>query len=556
MPLPDPCRTMKRWLLSAALALALPMAGAQAPDALPDIGSSAGELLTPAQEQAYGGMMLRQLRGYGLVIDDPLLEGYIQSLGYRLASRSDRPNQPFTFFLMRSRQINAFATIGGYVAVNAGLILTAEREDELAAVLSHEISHVTQRHVLRAVEQAQRDQLPVMLGMLGAIIAASQAGSGDGVQAAIVGGMSLLQQRQINYTRSNEYEADRIGIQTLARSGYEPLAMADFFARMERQMRGNTGGAQAPEYLRSHPVTTTRISEAKARARQIGEFPACGRDPGTANATSCLLPPASRRARNPLLPDYVADAIEDVGMSQEMFALARERLRVLSAESPRQAVQEYRRMREADASAFTPAQRYGMALAQSLAGQTSEARVELADLAAKYPSLHWIGLAQAENDHRAGLLAASRDRYEALLHQRPQNTAIILSYAANLAELGTAEAARTAQELLRPLLAANADDPALQRTFARASEVAGDTVRAAEAWAEVAWLNGRADDALGQLERLRKTPDLDFYQRSRIDARIAAITPDALELRRQNQRSVSAGAGAPQSMALRDPHRQ
>src|SRR5690606_36449041 len=197
----------------------------------------------PAQERAYGAMMVRQLRGYGLVLDDPLLEGYIEGLGYRLASDSDRPRQPFTFFLMRSRQINAFATIGGFIGVNAGLILTAEREDDVAAVLSHEIAHVTQRHVLRAVERAQRDQLPILLGMLGAIIAASQAGSGDGVQAAMIGGMSLMQQRQIDYTRSNEHEADRLGIQTLARAGYEPLAMADFFGRMERQMRGNLGGA-------------------------------------------------------------------------------------------------------------------------------------------------------------------------------------------------------------------------------------------------------------------------------------------------------------------------
>src|SRR5690554_2502999 len=145
--------TMKRWLLCVALSAALPLAVAQDTGSLPDMGSSAGELLTPAQERAYGGMMVRQLRGYGMVLDDPLLEGYIEALGYRLASRSDQPRQAFTFFLMRSRQVNAFATIGGYIGTNAGLILTAEREDEVAAVLAHEIAHVTQRHVLRAVEQ-------------------------------------------------------------------------------------------------------------------------------------------------------------------------------------------------------------------------------------------------------------------------------------------------------------------------------------------------------------------------------------------------------------------
>lgn len=541
---------MKRWLLCVALSAALPLAVAQDTGSLPDMGSSAGELLTPAQERAYGGMMVRQLRGYGMVLDDPLLEGYIEALGFRLASRSDQPRQAFTFFLMRSRQVNAFATIGGYIGTNAGLILTAEREDEVAAVLAHEIAHVTQRHVLRAVEQAQRDQLPIMLGMLGAILAASHGGSGDGIQAAIAGGMSLMAQRQINYTRSNEHEADRLGIQTLARAGYEPVAMADFFARMERQMRGNTGGAQMPEYLRSHPVTTTRISEAKARAEQIGKascLAAVDQDnPGTRSSDSCastVSVAGPRRLPNPLLPDYVTEAISDTTLAPELFGLARERLRVLTATSPAEAAAEYQRLRNANEREFTPAQRYGHALALSLAGQSRQAGKELQQLAQTYPQLYWIELAQAENEHRSGLRAASQARYEKLLRERPHNTAITLSYAAALAEYGNVEAARTAQELLRPLLAAHGHDPAFQRTFARASEVAGDTVRAAEAHAEVAWLNGRADDALGQLQRLKTTPELDFYQRARIDARIAAIMPDALEQQRQNQRAASTRLG-------------
>jgi len=541
---------IRRWTLCIALSAALPLAGAQTPGTLPEMGSSAAELLTPAQEQAYGGMMLRQLRAYDMVIDDPLLEGYLQGLGYRLASRSDRPVQPFTFFLMRSRQINAFATIGGYIGMNAGLILTAEREDEVAAVMAHEIAHVTQRHVLRAVEKAQRDQLPIMLGMLGAILASSQAGSGDGVQAAIVGGMSMIQQRQIDYTRSNEHEADRLGIQTLSRAGYEPIAMADFFARMERQMRGNTGGAQAPEYLRSHPVTTTRISEAKARAEQIGMAMTCATasgnsDTGTtaARAARCVLPaelPPARTLANPLLPDYVAEAMAEPGTTRALFDLARERLRVLSATSPGEAVNEYLRHRRASPEAFTAAQRYGLALAQSLSGDTAAAETGLAALSREFPELYWIDLAHAENEHRAGQREISRARYEALLAARPKNTAITLSYAAALAEYGSVDAARAAQELLRPLLATHGDDPGFQRAYARACEVAGDEVRAAEAYAEVAWLNGRPDDALGQLERLRKNGDLDFYQRARVDARIAAITPDALEMRRQARSDASA----------------
>lgn len=136
--------------LATALTLAVAMGVAPAQESrLPDIGSSAGELLTPARQAEYGKMMLAELRNYDYVLDDPLVTDWLQTMGTRLGANSDQPQQPFTFFMLRDRQINAFATLGGYIAVNAGLVLTAEREDEVAAVLSHEIAHVTQQHVLR-----------------------------------------------------------------------------------------------------------------------------------------------------------------------------------------------------------------------------------------------------------------------------------------------------------------------------------------------------------------------------------------------------------------------
>ncbi|WP_312915428.1 M48 family metalloprotease, partial [Stenotrophomonas sp.] len=226
---------MRTLLLATAVTLALAAPLSRADDTkLPDIGSSAGELLTPARQAEYGGMMLRELRNYGYLLDDPLVNDWLNTMGTRLGSNSAQPQQKYTFFMMKDRQINAFATLGGYIGMNAGLVLTAEREDEVAAVLSHEIAHVTQQHVLRGVERAQRDQIPILLGMLAAVVAAQQAGgnsSGDATMAAITSGMGLMQQRQINFTRSNESEADRLGIRTLARSGYDVDAMAGFFER-------------------------------------------------------------------------------------------------------------------------------------------------------------------------------------------------------------------------------------------------------------------------------------------------------------------------------------
>ena len=177
----------------------------------PDIGSSAGEVLGPTQQAEYGAMTLAQLRNLGYTLDDPLLGGWLQGVGNRLGAASDKPAQAYTLFLLRDRQINAFATLGGYVAVNAGLVLAANREDEVAAVLSHEFAHVTQSHVLRAVERAQRDSVPILLAMLGAIALsqASHSNSGDNAaMAAMVSAQGLMLQRQIDYTRGNEAEAD------------------------------------------------------------------------------------------------------------------------------------------------------------------------------------------------------------------------------------------------------------------------------------------------------------------------------------------------------------
>src|SRR6185503_16856825 len=172
----------------------------------------------------YGAETLYQLRRLGYVLEDPLIDSWLDAMGHRLGAASGQADQSFTFFVMRDRQINAFATLGGYIGVNAGLMLTAESEDEVAGVLAHEISHVTQHHVLRAVERSRKDQIPMLLAEL-AVIVASQAAHGrsadNAVDAAAISAQALFVQRQINYTRSNEAEADRIGIQTLYRSGYD-----------------------------------------------------------------------------------------------------------------------------------------------------------------------------------------------------------------------------------------------------------------------------------------------------------------------------------------------
>lgn len=528
------------------LALAAPLAASQ-DSRLPDIGSSAGELLTPARQAEYGGMMLRELRNYGYLLEDPLITDWLQTVGSRLGADSDNPQQAYTFFMMRDRQINAFATLGGYIGMNAGLVLTADREDEMAAVLSHEIAHVTQQHVLRGVERAQRDQVPILLGMLGAIVLAQAAGgssSGDASQAAIASAMGLMQQRQIDYTRSNESEADRVGIRTLSRAGYDIDAMAGFFAKLQQATRASRGSGreQVPDYLQTHPVTTTRISEARQRADQLrgDQITATTRVPGGEHVErfdrrGVTLPES--RSDNPLLPIPVTLPSQvfqrgDTGQ----FDWARERLRALSASTPSAAVREYETLRRQAGKPLTAPQRYGLAIAHLQGGDSRTALTELRRLDDDHPDNLWITLALGEAESRTGDPAAANRRFDALLQRLPQNRPAVLTYAKVLNEQGGREAGQRSQAILRPLMARAGDDPVFQQHFARANELAGDTARAGEAYAEAAYLNGRPEQALIQLQNLKNQGDLDFYARARIDARIATITPEVLELRRQGIR--------------------
>ena len=238
-------------------------------DELPDFGDSAGAIISPEQEKQLGEGFMRQMRRYAPVVTDEEVEDYVQKLGMSLGELSGYYGE-FTFFMLDARGINAFAVPGGFIGIHTALILESHGESEVASVLAHEIVHITQRHTARMIEAQQRMNIPRMAAMLGALaVMAMNPEAGMGALTAV---RALSAQGQINFTRANEREADRIGIQLLHEAGYNTHAMADFFQRLQTASR-YTDPAFIPEILRTHPVTVNRISEAKERALRLGDAP-------------------------------------------------------------------------------------------------------------------------------------------------------------------------------------------------------------------------------------------------------------------------------------------
>lgn len=530
MPIFKPVLTT--FLIAASVNLA---AAREGDVRLPDIGSSAAAVMSQSEQDRYGASVLNELRSYGLVLDDPLLNDYLFGLGHRLAAAGDRPDLNFTFFIMRDNEINAFAVPGGYIGINAGLINVMRREDELAGVIGHEIAHVSQQHLLRAYEAAKKASLPIALAMLGAMIATSGR-SDDAAQAALISGTALIQQKQIDFTRSDEIEADRIGIQTLAKAGFDPHAMGDAFTALGRVMRVN--GVDVPEFLRTHPVDVNRIADAKSRADALDSSAHNRRD---SFSTVSIAVPAGGSLLGPWKTPALAASVDDRKSSEAYYQLMRERSRVLAASSASTMAAYYSKNFKDDRGFDTPATRYGYALALIRADQADKAKEELTRLLESDPHQPLFQLALAQSMERRGERIAAEKRFETLQQNYPGNRAYALALADALIARSETAPARRAQTLLRPLLEKYPNDPDLQGSFARACELSGDKARAAEAYADVAWLNGRAEDALGQLKALAEKSDLDYYQRARVDARIAQMTPEVLELRRRGEKAADQG---------------
>ncbi len=367
---------MKRWIALVA-ASAMLHSGAHAAE-LPDFGSPADAALSKSREAQIGRSVMLQLRNAGVVVDDPFLEEYLSSLGQRLATQVNNGDFNFNFFVVRDSRINAFALPGGYIGVNSGLVLASDTESELAGVLAHEISHVTQRHIARSAYDNQRNSIMSMAAMLAALVlGAASDMSGDAMTGIVTASQAMAAQRQINFTRSNEHEADRVGIALLSGAGFDPYGMSSFFEKLGRRYGGSS--QHVPELLRTHPVSSERVAEARDRARQL---------PTTAHTSS---------------PTY---------------ALTKARMMALTAATPDDAFAAFRDTLGSDA----PEDRYGLALASMRMGLHDNAEALFRGLIAEYPNAMAFRVGQAEAMAASGAtepaLGFVRGRYPAFPAQR------------------------------------------------------------------------------------------------------------------------------------------
>src|SRR6202795_3643669 len=238
---------------------------------LPDLGSPANAAVSIEDEYRAGLGYVNEIRNTGLILTDPESSQYAQDIGHGLSSHAEEGQHRFYYFVVRDPVINAFAMPGGFVAIDSGLILATRNENELAGVMAHETAHVTQRHLVRGLIDQSHAGLMSTAAMLAAILLGATAGHGspDAMEGAIMATQGAAIQHQINYTRANEFEADRIGIGAMAAAGYDPLGMASFFGYMSRGMP-SPDRVNAVQFLIDHPIFSDRVAEARNRAEQIG----------------------------------------------------------------------------------------------------------------------------------------------------------------------------------------------------------------------------------------------------------------------------------------------
>ena len=468
-------------LLAAVLSNALA-------DDLPELGDVSRTTITAQQERQLGEQIMRQIRVAPQYLDDPEVTDYINALGYRLVANAPNVEQQFEFFVVDDKSVNAFALPGGFIGVHTGLITTAQSESELAAVLAHEIGHVSQRHIARFFTQQKQAGMASLAALALAILAARS--SPDLASAAIAGSQYATYQTAINFTRDNEREADRVGLQILDKSGYDPRAMPGFLERLQRSYR--LYETNAPSYARTHPLTFERIADVEGRVQAMPYR-------------------------------QVPDSLE--------FLLVRARLQARDM-SPRDGVAYFDDILVEKKAVTEAPGRYGLVMELLRVKDYARATREMNLLLRQTPDAAMVVSLAGRVKTAAGDVRGAQDFYANAVKRFPRNRAITYDYARLL--LDNKRPKETLQ-LISSALDIARTDHRLYELQAECFAALGQKLQQHRSLAEAYSLLGSLPAAIDQLQIGLKAGDGDFYQLSSAEARLKELRALDAE-RRKDQR--------------------
>ena len=539
-------RLLCLWLAaSLAVGLVTPLQAQGTPPStvrLPSLGESASDEFNLSQEKRIGEQVMREIRRDPAYLDDPELLDYAQSLWWPLVQAARRNGNiggdterlfPYELFLVRDRSVNAFALPGGYVGLHLGLLAITSTPDELASVLGHELSHVTQRHIARSIAASSRASTLSLAAMLLGLLVASRTSSADAAQAAIAGGQAAMVQAQLNFSRDMEREADRSGLALMTDAGFAPAGMPAMFDKLDAASRLNDRGGFP--YLRSHPLTIDRIGEARQNVQASG-----------AAATPPPAPLLHRlmQGRARVLMDPSATALRrlqdfDARANQAEFSVADRLAALYTSALASGLLRDFARADQAMAAALS--------LLAQLAQPDPPARRALARLAV-YLALARGDMASASAAMAAATASATRDGASASATRDAASATMAAASASAsdgaraslllqadwaLAE-GSPAALKRSAEALQTWVAGQRDDASAWQLLGQTADRQGQPLRAVRAAAEAQAALG---NLAGAIDRLRAGQRLvrqggaavDFIEASVIDARLR----DLLAQRRQ-----------------------
>jgi predicted Zn-dependent protease len=484
---------------ASGLSASQPLSPAEQEQELPDLGSPATAAVSLEEEYQVGQAWARQMRAQGMVLEDPEVSDYIQTIGHSLSSHAEEGQHQFNYFVVRDPVINAFAMPGGFIAINSGLFLATRNENELAGVMAHETAHVTQRHLVRGMIDQTHAGLVSTAAMLAAILLGATAGRGDPsvMEGAILGAQSAAIQHQINYTRTQEFEADRIGIGTMASAGYDPLGMASMFEELNRNSP-SPDRVKAIEFLIDHPLSAERVAEARNRAEQIGRI-------------------------------HHEDSLG--------YLLMRERLRSLVGD-PQLARNYYANLIK-NGAGLTVEERYGRAVADINAKAPAAAIPDLKALVAEYPLVTQFYGALGQAYLANGQPRESQAILEKGLGLFPRNVPVTIRLAETLMRTGDNQ---RAQLILDDLFNQVEPTPNQARLIAKAASAAGNVADSYYYMADYYLMNGDLPTASNQLALALSLPDLNAIQRARISALLEEVRA-AMPKNRKNTVADDNGSG-------------